>query len=149
MKHTFDDIRSRISEPPSWFDSNGTPRYGEFTPGASPKIYADEVALVEIACQCCNEKFLVEIYHAMYYRDMGVEARIRNGSLHCGDPPAHDCTGDTMNCLDLRVVQYWHHKGGKVIDVWERVAELEIALPDASEALLLHTATIQERTAAE
>ena len=82
MKHTFDDIRSRISEPPSWFDSNGTPRYGEFTPNACPNIYADEVALVEIACQCCNEKFLVEIHHAMYYRDMGVEARIRNGSLH-------------------------------------------------------------------
>jgi hypothetical protein len=38
-----------------------------------------------------------------------------------------------MNCLDLRVVQYWHHKDDSVMLEWERVAELEIALPDASE----------------
>jgi hypothetical protein len=38
-----------------------------------------------------------------------------------------------MNCLDLRVVQYWHHKDGSVMMEWERVAALELALPDASE----------------
>jgi hypothetical protein len=135
MHHTFDDIRSRIAEPPAWFDSNGTPRYGEFTPGACPNIYADEVALVEIGCQACAEKFLVETHHSIMDFGTGwqLAARIRDECVHYGDPPAHGCVGDTMNCLDLRVVQYWHHQDGSVMLDWERVAELEIALPDAKE----------------
>jgi hypothetical protein len=136
MHHTFDDIRSRIAEPPTWFDSNGTPRYGEFTPGACPNIYADEVALVEIGCQSCGECFMVEMHHPLMEPEWTLKEHILNSEgalVHYGDPPAHGCVGDTMNCLDLRVVQYWHHKDDSVMLEWERVAELEIALPDASE----------------
>jgi hypothetical protein len=27
--------------------------------------------------------------------------------FHYGDPPAHGCVGDTMNCYDLRIVEFW------------------------------------------
>ena len=137
MHHDFEDIRSRIAEPPTWFDSNGTPRYGEFVPGACPNIYADEVALVEIACQSCGECFMVEMHHDLTQPHVAsLRSRLASDAdiwIHYGDPPAHGCTGDTMNCLDLRVVQYWHHQDGSVILEWDRVAELEIALPDAKE----------------
>jgi hypothetical protein len=132
MHHDFEDIRSRISEPPSWFDSNGTPRYGEFDPGACPCIYADEVALVEIACQACDQKFMVEIHRSITEHGFGWTLASKVRSLHYGDPPAHDCTGDTMNCLDLRVVEFWRRKHDPMLE-WERVAELEVALEDAQE----------------
>jgi hypothetical protein len=54
--------------------------------------------------------------------------RITDDSLHYGDPPFHpldsQCSGTTMNCDDLRVVEYW------VRDrfTWERKPEFEMGL---------------------
>ena len=36
MKESYEDITSRIPESPSWYDQNGTPRYGEFSPERCP-----------------------------------------------------------------------------------------------------------------
>ena len=133
MNHDYQDIRSRIAEPPAWFDSNGTPRYGEFKPEACPCIYADEVALVEIACQLCGEVFHVEMHHSLTERGPKLADHVRGAGIHYGDPPAHGCTGDTMNCLDLRVVQFWHHRDGSVMNEMVRAHELELDLPDAED----------------
>jgi hypothetical protein len=138
MKALFEDILSRISEKPSWYDSNGTPRYGGFNPDACPNIYASEVALVEIACQNCMERFLVEVHsdrHAKLDSHRGsVKGRITRGLIGYGDPPRHDAgkclAGDTMTPYALRMVEFWEKgaKGG-----WVRNSELEIALPRMAE----------------
>jgi len=132
MHHHFDDIRSRITEPPSWFDSNGTPRYGEFKPGACPCIYADEVVLLEIGCQCCEQRFMAEIHHSITEHGFGWTLASRVQNLHYGDPPAHRCVGDTMTCLDFRVVQFWRRTHTPMLD-WERVPELEVMLEGVQE----------------
>lgn len=29
------------------------------------------------------------------------------GMFHYGDPPAHDCVGDTMNSEPVRILEFW------------------------------------------
>ena len=112
----FDDITSRIEEEPQWWDSNGTPRYGKFKPDACPCIYSDTVVLLRISCQYCGEEFLVEM-HRIYIDDNFVPKK-----LHYGDPPAHGCVGDTMNCNDIEVVKVYDRKyPGK----WKRERNFE------------------------
>lgn len=61
MHSEYDDIKSRIPEPPAWYDENGCPRYGAFTPMMLSDIYADECVLLEIGCQGCALTFHVAI----------------------------------------------------------------------------------------
>lgn len=77
--------------------------------------------------------------------------QIRGGVIHYGDPPNVECcpAGATMNCWDLRVVEFWASgfalrkirqpentestmAPGEFLE-WARVAELEIELPDATD----------------
>ena len=117
MKHTFDDITSRITEQPSWYDSNGTPRYGAFAPDQCPNIYADAVVLLRIECQACGRRFNVEM-HSHWYAQLAHPKK-----LHYGDPPAHGCVGDTMNCEDLEVLEVWRKDRERY--EWVRHPELE------------------------
>ena len=120
MKASYDDIKSRIDEEPSWYDFNGVPRYGKFTPSAVPNIYTGQVALLRIACQACGQHFDVEIHTPTWPPDV----MIRPKEWHYGDPPRHNCPGggDTMNCDDLYVLESWHRdRGGQ----WVRVPEEE------------------------
>lgn len=49
----------------------------------------------------------------------------RTGSpVHYGDPPIHHCVGDTENCDDLQIVEFWE----KVDFEWVRLPEYEIEL---------------------
>lgn len=57
MFNDFSDIRSRIDEEPSWYDDNGTPRYGEFHPDLISSIYATEVSLIDVMCSICFKRF--------------------------------------------------------------------------------------------
>jgi len=140
VKADYKDIKSRISEEPKWYDENGTPRYCEFHPDESPNIYADEVVLLDIACQACERRFDVEInWHALSVISGGrpespsevLRKWLRNARsgmcpLHYGDPPIHGCaTGNTMNCIDIAVKQFWKKESMKE---WERVPELEVPL---------------------
>jgi hypothetical protein len=102
VNHHFSDITSRIVEDPSWWDSNGTPRYGKFRPNRCPDIYSDIVVLLRIACQSCGREFDVEMHAVLWGEQFNPK------KLHYGDPPSHDCVGDTMNCDDLAVVEVWH-----------------------------------------
>ena len=137
MHQNYPDIRERIAEEPTWFDRNGTPRYGAFHPSNSPNIYANEIALVEIACQDCGRRFLVEIQSESWFDrfELGNAIRrwIKEGQnanhtpVHYGDPPAHGCVGDTMNCEDLRIVEFWHRHGRPGAD-WKREMKFELCL---------------------
>jgi len=122
MIHHYPDITSRIAESPKWFDSNGVPRYGEFSPDLCPNIYARQVCLFEIACQNCDQRMLVEASCKRFGDQLDI--LIREKALHYGDPPDHgDClSGPTMNSIGKRTVQFW--KRGKLAE-WARVPELE------------------------
>jgi len=127
MHASYDDIISRIAEKPTWWDENGTPRYGAFAPDACPDIYASDVVLLEIGCQDCDRHFRVEMHYGPWqrmYGTMSLEAAVRDGVIHYGDPPSHGCegAGDTMNSIPHRVLEFWRHEAFD----WKRVPELEV-----------------------
>ena len=126
MHKGYDDILSKIAEPPTWHDQNGTPRYGEFRSDACPSIYSSHVALVRIACQHCGREFDVELHTAIFDSRMDRPPK----RWHYGDPPAHGCTGDTMNCVDLSVLQYWSRDQ---FQGWQRLAEFEGGIDEGAE----------------
>jgi hypothetical protein len=132
MHPSYEDITSRIAERPSWWQSGGVPRYGDFHPGSSSSIYAREVALVEIACQSCDTRFRVvfDADQMDQYERRGVGDLIRNGSIHYGDPPNTGCcaSGASMNSIPVAVIEYWSRcharyvEGSRIID-FERYNE--------------------------
>lgn len=121
MKASYEDIKKRIVDPILWYDENGVPRYAKFYPDLSSNIYAKEIILLEIACQHCHKKFLVEMTFSNFDRifikdkkslserlDLFIkEKNCLMSPVHYGDPLAHNCVGDTENCIDLRVVEFW------------------------------------------
>ena len=104
MQALYSDILSLTAKPPRWYDQNGVPRYCEFHPHYCPDILSPEVALLRIACRHCGQEFEAEV-HAEYFGRLG-----SSSSLHYGDPPAHSCVGDSMNCRDLAVLQVWRRQ---------------------------------------
>jgi len=136
MRAAYNDIRDKIKGDPLWYDENGTPRYIKFHPDLSPNIYAEEIVLLEIACQYCHQKFLVEMnfcrFDLVFNKDKKsfqelVASFIKDGSyipFHYGDPPRHKCAGggETMNCDDLRIKEFWVRKQCK----WARIKKYEI-----------------------
>ena len=141
MNPEYDDITSRIAEPPSFWQKGGVPRWGGFTPDASPSIYADEVALAEIACQSCGTRFHVCFHQDRHERRGAMREAILDRSLHYGDPPNTGCClgGASMNSVPLRVLEYWHRSheefvvDGQVYNYaayaeWRREADLEISI---------------------
>lgn len=120
MNHDYADIRSRIPEPAQWWDEHAVPRYCTFTPDAVADIYAQQVALCDIACQGCGARFHVAFswsQHEWRKGEMVTTGDItptEAARLHYGDPPNVGCcgAGATMNCDDLRVLEFWR-KGGK------------------------------------
>lgn len=144
MNTEYDDIRSRIAEPPTWFDERAVPRYGSFHPRQMANIYAQEGVLMEIACQGCGRRFdvalsFLNLSHdgeaGQYIRDeqntpiQTFAEVIRRRRLHYGDPPNIRCceAGPTMNSIPKRVLQYWTRR---TLGDWERDSELEIDLSD-------------------
>lgn len=149
MKARYEDIRALTDKEPDWWDDNGTPRFMPFHPGLDPDIYCDEVMLYEISCQDCGQKFLVSRSQSTgtkmnYYLrnkiepdDMSVviknwiKSDEKSPPIHYGDPPVHDCIGDTMNCEDLRIVEFWV-KNASTRYNWARLKELEISFDKTS-----------------
>lgn len=132
MNNLYTDIRSRIPDPPVWFDENAVPRYCAFTPDEAANIYAKEVVLLRVTCQGCDREFDV----CMSWGDMdwirGVERLskdVAERAIHYGDPPNVDCcpAGPTMNSVLQRVIEFWR-AGSMASDAprWVRVPELEI-----------------------
>lgn len=144
MNHDFADITSRIREAPTWWDSNGTPRYGTFEPRACPNIYAEECALLEIECQSCGRLFMVEDNYSQaagaLHGHQSLSAQMPR--LHWGDPPYHQISemetvysigittracvaGVTMNSIPRRVLEFWIKDR---FCNWQRHVELEVPL---------------------
>jgi hypothetical protein len=149
MHASYQDIMSRIGEAPTWWDENGTPRWGYFEPDACANIYADQAALAEIACQCCGSRFKVAFSWSRLQRMQDgrrsiIEA-ITTRTLEYGDPPNVGCcmSGATMNSETLRVIEFHaRHEAefatsGTVTDPekyfsWRRDKNLEVNLGEAS-----------------
>lgn len=135
MHRHYKDILDKIEEAPQWFDENGVPRYCAFAPQQIADIYADEVALLLIACQNCGQRFEVVVSSGAMDNMMKrtrVSYWIEDGTIHYGDPPNIQCcpAGPTMNCEDIRVLQFWRR--GRLSE-WERDSAYEIALPGYEE----------------
>jgi hypothetical protein len=153
MHHHYRDIVDKLG-PPQWWDECGVPRYCQFGPHETNNIYADEVALLEIACQDCGERFKVAMSSSLFDRILrgpllekdgdeilGHEVQmapsladaIREGAIHYGDPPNAGCcpAGPTMNCEDLRVLEFWAkpHNGLELARQSELEGELSVDPP--------------------
>ena len=115
MRASYEDLHALTSDPPSWYDENGVPRYAEFAPKLVANIYADEAALLEIECQACGAKFMVALSWDM--RDLERE-------FEYGDPPNLGCcsAGPTMNSVPLRVHEFWRRES---YGEWKRISEKE------------------------
>lgn len=130
MLPDFDDIIALTERRPDWYDAAGTPRYRDFTPDMLG-VYDRFAVYAVIACQACRQMFRVgvgythENLHAVL---LGDEEHMLNtlesiaGGFHYGDPPRHGgCSGETMNCDDLRIIEAWEKSRGR----WARVRKLE------------------------
>ena len=130
MNQEYADLISRLG-PPLWWDEYSVPRYVSFAPSMCNNIYADEACLLKIACQNCGQTFLVAMswsrMDGMLRDRPRLSETIRAGWIHWGDPPYHeDPAGNTENCEDLRVMEFWQKERFD----WERMPELEIVLQD-------------------
>lgn len=128
MNQYYADIIEKLGNP-AWFDENAVPRYCEFAPFKVANIYAQECCLLEIACQCCGHKFFVAMSWSNWDAVRGIpklSQSIYNKTIHYGDPPNTQCcpAGPTMNCVDLRVIEFWKDENFQ----WVRVPGLEIDL---------------------
>lgn len=157
MLPSYDDILVLAEEAgvrPQWWDGNGVPRFAEFTPDMLG-VYDELALLVEIRCQACPSTFLVgEGWSSWSWVQrlslMSEEERetwrkptladVADG-YHYGDPPRHGtcAAGDTMNCIDLRIVQAWDRQAwvkGKGYE-WVRNPDVEAIniRPDWAEEL--------------
>ncbi len=123
MNADYEDIRSRIAEPPLWFDEAGVPRYAPFTPWLIANIYAREAVLAHTRCQACGTDFHVAISSADE-PNTTLAAQIPANKLHPGDPPNIDCcaTGPTMSSVPIAVLEYWSRA---VPRDWKRDPSLE------------------------
>lgn len=92
-------------------------------------IYDTYAVLVEIACQGCKNHFLVgegvtryRIFPKPAFNSL--EELVKN--YHYGDPPSHKCAGagESMNCIDLRILEAWEHQTAPSFE-WVRRTEFE------------------------
>ena len=90
MHVSYDDILSRILEPPIWW-SDGVPRYTSFEPGMTC-VYAQEAVLMEAECQSCGREFTLGLYS---HKPGSFRAKLTGPDMHWGwaDPPNHHCHG--------------------------------------------------------
>ena len=120
MKQNYSDIRSKIADPPLWYDESGCPRYCDFLPGRASNIYAEEMALLEIACQNCGQRFIVAVSQDSYDRVLYHRVLSQEKEITYGDPPNIGCcpVGPTMGSNTIQLLELWRR--GKGLG-WERI----------------------------
>jgi hypothetical protein len=131
MLRSYNDIRSRIRDAIRWWDDNGVPRYCDFSPEECG-VYDVVVALVEVGCQACTERFRVAVtFDRESQRQVGdryaLPAAGNIGTFRYGDPPSHSrgadgCVGNTMSSESIRVLELWQRDQQN----WIRHPECEI-----------------------
>lgn len=155
MLQHYEDILSRISEPPRWFDEQGVPRYCDFAPRRIANIHARECALLAIECQSCERPFIVALDETTANHNVisrpGQEREwrtladiIRSHQIEYRDPPNVECCpdGPSQTSTTRRVIEYWERIQETYRDPgtgillsrgrrdWTRDHSLEIELPD-------------------
>ena len=155
MLQHYEDILSRIAEPPRWFDEQGVPRYCEFAPDRIANIHAQECALLAIECQSCGRPFIVALdagtANHNVIRRPGQEREwrsladiIRSHQIEYRDPPNVACcgVGAMQTSTTRRVLEYWERIQETYKDPdtgilairgwrgWTRDHSLEIEIPD-------------------
>lgn len=136
MRCNYKDITSKLGRP-KWYDESGCPRYCNFVPTKVSNIYAEEVALFEIACQACGDKFLMaESWDDRdWFREQtrGISARLKDKEYFgFGDPPCffNKCASGCTMCSDtIRCVEFWQKDN---LRNWKRNHELEIVYENES-----------------
>ena len=127
MNHHYSDITDLISESPRWFDEHAVPRFCEFQPNQCANVYADEVALVRIACQDCEHEFLVVLSWSKADQFLHNTEPLSKyaPNLDYGDPPNIACcaAGPTMSSITLETVEFWKRTESRL--EWERLPGLE------------------------
>jgi hypothetical protein len=136
MKTDYSDILEHLG-PPLWWDEHGVPRYKPFDPYLC-KVYAKVVALLEVECQWCGERFKVAVSMGDFdlwnwrkhhpgedYHPTPQDAN----AFYYGDPPRHGPSekcpaGDTMSSIPICVLEFWEYN--KQTFNWERKKEYEI-----------------------
>lgn len=129
MLPDYRDIRDELGEP-LWFDDRGVPRYQPFHPDMLD-VYITFGALLEVRCQSCKQTFRVgRGVDAPGRQSSDLEEMLPDpqgvGAFHFGDPPRHDCVGDTMNSLPMRVLQFWR-RDGESPQEWRRDEDCEVS----------------------
>jgi hypothetical protein len=118
MKENYGDILERLGEP-DWWDWYGVPRYGEPT-------RVPEHLMGRIRCQHCAREFRVALV-GVYIHDSPNIAQVKDQPdwehfshlalverWHYGDPPFHNCVGDTMNSIpEWEWDEFWRSAGGE------------------------------------
>ena len=133
MLPSYADIRALTDAEPTWFDHNGVPRYAPFHPSLLG-VYDRFAVLAEIECQSCGDRILIgdgrpkHIIHMVCGKPEILEQDLPH-MTRCfvfGDPPRHACpgAGETMSCIERRIVEAWE----RVNLEWIRRPEHEIGL---------------------
>lgn len=132
MHQHYEDILSRINEPPAWFDDGGVPRFGEFSPQHLGNIYASEAALAEVSCQNCGIRFRVALTETFASKGFGLSDEIRLARVCYGDPPNIDCcgSGSSMTSIMHGILEYWS-RDYEVSANWQRDPTFEGPVADA------------------
>lgn len=135
MNPDYSDIIEAVGRQPLWFYGDGVPRYRPFHPQECG-VYDNLALLVEIACQGCGKRVLVgegwtkwgetKDFDTQKFGYAERTLRELAEGYHYGDPPAHGCGGDSMNCIDLRIVEAWERgrNWNNGLD-WQRRPEIE------------------------
>jgi hypothetical protein len=127
MKPYYEDILTRITSNPIWWDEHGVPRYNEFAP-VCMDIYACENVLLLIRCQHCGRQFQVGL-SADWNAEISLAQLIEKGTISYGDPPQVKCclAGASTNSESIKVLQYWA-KDADTNWCWLRLSEFEVEL---------------------
>lgn len=108
MNNSYDDIKSLTKVKPYWYDDNGVPRYCEPHPDHLPNIYCNRAVFIRISCQSCGQKFIVSIsQHNNLLDKVKVDLPFEIGWLDYGDPPIHNCVGDSMSSESIELISAW------------------------------------------
>lgn len=110
-----------------WWDQHGVPRFAPFHP-MMLGVYDRFAILAEIECQSCSRHLIVG-YGTPQYTFFGslftytIEEICTD--FRYGDPPRHDCVGDTMSSFPVAILEAWDHDDTLS---WRRRFELEGAI---------------------
>jgi|ERR1700733_3381805 hypothetical protein len=133
MHPSYDDIIARIDTEPLWFDEHAVPRYCAFEPNRSANIFTSEIALIEISCQECAQRFRVA-FSGMNFGHMNIMTLAEGikEKLIFIEPPRHNlktcAAGSATSCEPIRVLEYWRRPPRGDHTSWTRDPSLEIDL---------------------